>query len=89
MRIIIALIMTCCMSQLFAMRCTNPEGNYIVQTGDDMYDVAYACGQPVAKYSLGLLTDEEVWVYRQSGGAVYRVKFLQGQVSDIEFSRNN
>ncbi len=87
MRIIIALLMICCMNQLFAMRCSNDEGNYIIQTGDDMYDVAFKCGQPVAKYDLGLLLDEEVWVYRQSGGAVYRVKFLQGSVSDIAFSR--
>lgn len=88
MRILIASLMLFCFSQASAMRCTKPDGsNYIIQSGDDMADVAFKCGKPDFQYELGLLLDSEVWVYRQSGGAVYRVKFLQGQVSDIEFDR--
>lgn len=89
MRIIITLFLIGWMGQACAMRCTNQNGNYIVQTGDDMADVAFKCGRPDFQYELGLLLDGEVWVYRQSGGAVYRVRFLQGQVTDIEFDRLN
>ncbi len=89
MRIILAVLIFFSNTTSYAMRCVNQEGNYIISTGDDMADVAFKCGRPDFQYELGLLLDSEVWVYRQSGGAVYRVTFLQGVVSDIEFDRFN
>lgn len=73
------------------MRC----GNDFVKIGDRAFMVAQKCGEPVSKQFIGYTLDKakereytiEEWIYGPMNGIFYFVKFIGGNVTEIEYER--
>lgn len=76
------------------MRC----GTGLISEGDSTYDVQEKCGSPAHREVIPAdpgankarknnAVTVENWVYGPQNGAYYRLKFLDGKLVSIEFSR--
>lgn len=76
------------------MRC----GTNLVSEGESTYDVKRKCGEPNAREVIPATSSNqrpqknhavtvENWVYGPQNGAYYQLKFLDGKLVSISFSR--